>query len=702
MTPAPSEADRPVFPKAALVVGLVALILVALGSIGINYFIGERIRTIGQAQDRVQVASERVGVAYTEMDRRLGRAIGTGTPSDRLAYERSASALRPALGELEAAIQLDSNRAAFANLVDTLGVIRAADAAILDLAAAGRTAEAADRLAATDQYALREGFAQNLSDIRARSRAHVASQREQIDTILDANLVGSIVAVLLLVLAWFLIGKPARLWAKQLARMEREASALAAAKADFLAVMSHEIRTPLNGVIGFADLLLLDEELNEEQRHRVEIISSAGAMLLSIVNEVLDQSKMEAGMMELAEADFALETLVDNCVSVVRPAAAAQGLSLPAIVDPACADFYRGDEGRIRQILLNLLNNAVKFTASGSVTIRAAPHGGQLRFTVSDTGKGIAQGDLERLFAPYTQADASIARDYGGTGLGLSISRRLADLMGGSIHVASTLGKGSTFTLDLPLAEGAAPEQAALANTDMRPASILLVEDVPMNQEMAATLLRAMGHKVTIADDGLAALDAARAHRFDCILMDIQMPGMDGVTAARAIRSLPAPHGDVPIVALTANSLPEQLATYRRAGMGAHVAKPIKRDALTAALAAILGNEDCAPNPTPDPQTTPFDREAFDRVVDLLGRDKVDAYLADLATLARRTLEAAPDERASLAHNLASQAGMLGLYRLSDTARALENGTPGDEGLYRSFLEATADLERAESGSLAA
>jgi signal transduction histidine kinase/ActR/RegA family two-component response regulator len=367
-----------------------------------------------------------------------------------------------------------------------------------------------------------------------------------------------------------------------------EAERASAAKSEFLASMSHEIRTPLNGIMGYTDILLHDPTLQGRHRHGLERIRVSGSALLTVVNDVLDFSKVEAGQVELHPEPFSPAALIDNAVSIVQSEADRKGLALVVHQDGSLPDHLLGDQDRIRQVLLNLLNNAIKFTRTGEVRLVASSSASEkgrwvLRFAVTDTGIGIPPEALGSLFQRFKQVDGSLHREFGGTGLGLAISKRLVALMGGEIGVESTPGQGSTFwfTVDLaPAGALEADEPAVRAIHQERPARVLLVEDLAINQEIALALLEGWGHQVDVVGDGRAALQAVRERAYDLVLMDVQMPVLDGMAAARLIRALPAPMGHIPIVAMTANVLPHQVAAVRAAGMNDHVGKPFKREEL--------------------------------------------------------------------------------------------------------------------------
>jgi signal transduction histidine kinase/ActR/RegA family two-component response regulator len=375
-----------------------------------------------------------------------------------------------------------------------------------------------------------------------------------------------------------------------------QANAANVLKSQFLANMSHEIRTPLNGVLAMADVMARDE-LGTRQRERLGVIRESGELLLSVINDVLDLSKIEAGRLELATCDFSLDEMAEGAVSAFQVMATGKGLRFGIAVDPGAAGWWRGDPDRIRQVLSNLVSNAIKFTVEGAVAVRFSlgPTGG-LRLTVSDTGIGIARDKLPTLFEKFIQADNSTTRRFGGTGLGLAICRELAQLMGGQVTARSIEGEGSTFVVDLPLARGAAPRAAEPAEVaephDQRRLRILAAEDNATNQKVLQAVMEPLDVHLQIVPDGREAVDAWRGGGFDLILMDIQMPVMDGVEAARAIRAaeLSERLPRTPILALTANALVHQVEAYLAAGMDGHVSKPIELKRLYDAIETAVAN----------------------------------------------------------------------------------------------------------------
>ena len=376
-----------------------------------------------------------------------------------------------------------------------------------------------------------------------------------------------------------------------------QANAANVLKSQFLANMSHEIRTPLNGVLAMADVMAR-EELGQRQRERLGVIRESGELLLSVINDVLDLSKIEAGRLELAMFDFSLDEMAEGAASAFQIVAAEKGLRLGIAVDPGAGGWWKGDPDRIRQVLSNLVSNAIKFTAEGAVAVRFSlgPTGG-LRLTVSDTGIGIAQDKLPTLFEKFIQADNSTTRRFGGTGLGLAICRELAHLMGGQVTARSIEGDGSTFVVDLPLARGAAPRVAepaepVAAPDESRRLRILAAEDNATNQKVLQAVLEPLDVQLRIVPDGREAVDAWRGGGFDLILMDIQMPIMDGVEAARTIRAAEVSENlpRTPILALTANALVHQVEAYLAVGMDGHVSKPIELKRLYDAIETAVAS----------------------------------------------------------------------------------------------------------------
>ncbi len=366
-------------------------------------------------------------------------------------------------------------------------------------------------------------------------------------------------------------------------------------KSRFLANMSHELRTPLNGVVAVSETLAREQK-SPRTRELAELIVSSGRLLERVLSDILDFSKIEAGQMRLEPLDFDLETLATRIAELHRASAEAKSLSFTWSVDPDARGLYRGDPVRITQILSNLLSNAIKFTAAGEVSLTIAADGDGLSFRVRDSGIGFDDETQARLFRRFEQADASITRRFGGTGLGLAICQSLVEMMGGRIEVASELGQGAAFTVLLPLERAAevSPSRIAAAaeQQTIAGARILLAEDHPTNQRVVQLILDAHGVHIVIAGNGREALEHLQRDRFDVVLMDMQMPEMDGLTATSALRAWEVQVGGqrTPVIMLTANALDEHVRASFEAGADAHLPKPIRADALVQAIGdALMG-----------------------------------------------------------------------------------------------------------------
>ena len=381
--------------------------------------------------------------------------------------------------------------------------------------------------------------------------------------------------------------------AQALEDAQAEAQEASRAKSTFVAMMSHELRTPMNGVLGLAHALG-ETRLDAKQTEYVDMIIQSGDSLMTILNDILDLSKIEAGKLELEAGPFDIRALAGQIRLLWSETARVKGVDLALEIDPATPDWLLGDAARVRQILLNLVSNALKFTLEGGVVIRIAPEAGEIVLAVSDTGVGLTVEQQARLFAPFVQAERSTARRFGGTGLGLAICRHLADLMGGAVSLASAPGEGSTFTVRLPLPATEPPRRVestpAPALGLLAGLRVLVVDDNAVNQVVARAVLEAVGAEVAAVGDGRAALTRLGAEPFDMVLMDVHMPVMDGVEAVRRIRAGEGGRVDMPVVALTADAMVGDAERLMAQGFDDAHPKPILPASLLATVARLAGS----------------------------------------------------------------------------------------------------------------
>ena len=535
------------------------------------------------------------------MDARL---TGASFLAPRILPMRAIAAAR--LGDLKAA-RADLGRMkalAASHAFGKAAFARTAEVEAELAAAEGRTGEALTRLRDYDRtHVWEETREQNagLHELTAELQTELATARQSVQ--LEHNLVQTqyFVGFFAILLIFGAVG--VMIWqrraAARLGIAQRAAEAASRAKSEFLANMSHEIRTPLNGVVGVADLLA-GAGLAPREHRMAEIIRDSGRTLERLLSDVLDLAKVEAGQLEMEAAPFHAGDLVRAVADLSAPRAEAKDLVLAVEIETALERTFLGDAVRVRQILTNLVSNAVKFTERGRVTLRAGVTAeGLLRFEVVDSGVGFDAEQKDRVFGRFQQADGSITRRFGGTGLGLSICRQLADLMGGTLDCDSTLGQGSVFWFEAAFPEISAPAEAEAAEAGEgldHGFRVLVADDHPTNLVVARLILEQLGADISTVTDGAQAVEAAVNGVFDCILMDMQMPVMDGLEATRLIRQaeLAARRPRTPILMLSANAGAEHLEAGRLAGADGHVAKPVTAASLTAALEAALAGGEAA------------------------------------------------------------------------------------------------------------
>ena len=491
-------------------------------------------------------------------------------------------------------------------------------------------------------------------------------------------------------------------------RLKEVADRATRAKSDFLATMSHEIRTPLNAIIGMADVLAATP-LTAEQQQCVDVFQRNGVSLLNLINDILDLAKVESGKVELESTPMDLREVIARAMEVVDGRAKAKDLALKRHVEPGIPVYLMGDPNRLRQVMINLLGNSIKFTEQGHLEVRVEQdpedcRPGCLRFAVSDTGIGIPHDKLGSLFQSFTQVDSSTTRKYGGTGLGLAISRQFVELMGGRIWVESQLGKGSTFFFTVKLqvqedqSEKTPIEGAQLSTTGLERSldglRILLADDSGDNRFLILSYLKSSNCSIEIAKDGQEAVDKFRAGRFDIVLMDVEMPVMNGYMATREIRrceqeaAMPA----TPVLALTAHAFADMAEKSREAGFTAHLTKPIRKTTLIEAVAGYTGRS-LSPSECPAPPAPVAPTYGFIVQVEPDMEDVVPGYLdkrrKDVQTYRQALADADFDALRMLGHKMKGTGSGYGFPVLTEIGSAIEQGA-----LRKDTGSIAADVER--------
>lgn len=478
---------------------------------------------------------------------------------------------------------------------------------------------------------------------------------------------------------------------RDLAEQKERAEAMSRSRATFLAAMSHEFRTPMNAIIGLSDVLV-NAEMPAEYRDHVRTIQDSARALLSLLNDILDFSKIDAGKLALSPTAFDLRALLGSVVDMMQPAASAKKIKLEGQFARELPDYLIGDDARLRQVLVNFLSNAIKFTSKGLVllqvtSVRREKDIYSIEFSVKDTGVGMSSDVVARLFRPFEQGDEGIGRRYGGTGLGLAISRQIIVAMGGDVHVESEVGKGTTFSFTLQMPESDTPvifTSSGIRKPIRNPQSlaILVVDDMPINRKVAQVMLDRLGFSADLAQDGFEAVECVKKKDYDLILMDLQMPGMGGIEATKCIREQLAGKHVPKIVAVSASVFEEDRAACREAGMREFIAKPIDISVLGNVLTRLLGQKE---RPLPSvPMASPLDPTPLDKLRELealgepgfvadLCREFLEEMTPRLARMKKALDKKEWKELEREAHSLKSSSATLGAMEMSTICAAIES-----------------------------
>ncbi len=624
----------------------------------------EASRLIEVALDPVGATPERLTLQYDLLYSRIG-LLGGG---------KYVIAFGKAPGVSDSAALVSERVLALAPTMDAI----AADPTVASREVAAILAQARHIQDATGKLLMAANAAVN--GMRVKERAEALATYSWIGASVTALTLVLVLIVALLAAQLVHISRSGReleLLSLRHARSAEQARAANRAKSSFLATMSHEIRTPLNGIIGMADVVDATV-LTAEQRQQLQVIRQSGYVLLDVINDILDYSKLEAGAVTIDRRSFALADIMEPIRAIMQPRADSAGLAL-TLDYPNVA--LTTDGGRFRQVLINLVGNAIKFTAAGAVSIKAEIVGDRLVCSVSDTGPGIGPDDLPRLFKDFSQLDSSSTRSHGGTGLGLAICKRLAKALDGNVGVESQLGQGSRFWIDIPVTDlqAAAPSQKTPSAPQpvMRSGTALVVDDNEVNRTVAGALLERMGLTVLFATNGKEALDCLAKAGPDIVFMDMQMPVLDGLEATRLARAMGL---GIPIIGLTANAFDTDRSACLAAGMNEFIAKPVTRDKLAAVL------DKARPPSEPQlPVSEVFIDVDYQRILaDELGQDAFDALLVqfrrdamsliDQAVSARAEMDA--DRLDGLLHTLKGASLTLGFRLLADHAERLRQAEP--------------------------
>lgn len=619
----------------------------------------EAARLVEAALDEANASGEDVSLHYDLLYSRLG-LLESGKYAVTFAGD---SGIADAAGVLAAQVE------DLVPLMDALG----ANPARLPLERQTILAKAREIQQSTGKLLIATNAAVNASRVEERDQASSTYLRIGV-AVAALTLVLCLIVVLLAVQLLHIArsGRKIELLSQRNARIAKRAQAASQAKSSFLATMSHEIRTPLNGIIGMADVLG-ETPLSVEQKSSLQVIRQSGDMLLDVINDILDYSKLEAGAMNVEPRSFALPEMIESIRAIMQSRAHHAGLrisfSAPEIV-------LTTDASRLRQILVNFIGNAIKFTRAGEIDVTAVLRQDRLICSVRDTGPGIAAEDRQRLFQEFSQLDSSSTRTHGGTGLGLAISKRLAQALGGEVGVDSEPGRGSTFWVDIPVTDvRTMPPQAAAEPASPVPQSakrVLVVEDNAVNRQVAGQLLHRLGHIVAFAENGQEALQALNKSKFDCVLMDMQMPVLDGLQTTRRARQQ---GHTLDIVGVTANAFDADRRECLAAGMTGFIAKPVTRDKLVEVLGT--GKSGAA-----EPEQAVTDSAYQSDLIEELGRpafdDLVARFLLDAVNLVAKAVaaNAAGDTQAfDLAmHTLKGAAMTLGFQRLAVSVQDMRTG----------------------------